>query len=159
MWFWMTTYFMWPLRYSAEIYLGNIDQRYVCGSMNIHRYTVYEVVTHGGHSGLFHLGFRIHEMFIQYNCISNLFTYIAHHLSWLGLSGIFKLDEVEVNPSLSELPLNGCLTHWGREKMAAIFQTTFSSAFSWMKMFKFRLKFHWSLFPRVQLTIFQHWFR
>ena len=28
-----------------------------------------------------------------------------------------------------------------------------------MKMFEFRLKFHWSLFPRVQLTIFQHWFR
>ena len=26
-------------------------------------------------------------------------------------------------------------------------------------MFKFRLKFHWSLFPRVQLTIFQQWFR
>ena len=28
-----------------------------------------------------------------------------------------------------------------------------------MKMFEFRLKFHWSLFLRVQLTIFQHWFR
>ena len=52
-----------------------------------------------------------------------------------------------------------CLTHWGREKMDAISQTTFSSAFSWMKMFEFRLKFHWSLFPRVQLTNFQQWFR
>ena len=51
------------------------------------------------------------------------------------------------------------LTHWGRDKMATIFQTTFSNAFSWMKMFKFRLKFQWSMFPRVQLTIFQHWFR
>ena len=51
------------------------------------------------------------------------------------------------------------LTHWGRDKMAAIFQTTFSNAFSWVKMFKFRLRFHLSLFPRVQLTIFQHWFR
>ena len=30
------------------------------------------------------------------------------------------------------------------------------NAFSWMKSFLFRLKFHWSLF---QLTIFQHWFR
>ena len=48
------------------------------------------------------------------------------------------------------------VTHWGRDKMATIFQTTFSNAFSWMKMFKFRLRFHWSLFPRVQLTIFQH---
>ena len=27
------------------------------------------------------------------------------------------------------------LTHWGRDKIAAIFQTTFSNAFSWMKMY------------------------
>ena len=32
-------------------------------------------------------------------------------------------------------------------------------AFSWMKMLEFRLIFHWSLFLRVQLTIFHHWFR
>ena len=38
------------------------------------------------------------------------------------------------------------LKHWGRDNM--------SNAFSWMKM----LKFHWSLFLRVLLTIFQHWF-
>ena len=44
-------------------------------------------------------------------------------------------------------------------QMDAISQTPFSNAFSWMKMFEFRLKFHWSLFPRVQLTISQHWFR
>ena len=51
------------------------------------------------------------------------------------------------------------LTHWDRDKMDAILQTIFSNAFSWMKMFQLRLKFHWSLFPRVKLTIFQHWFR
>ena len=34
------------------------------------------------------------------------------------------------------------LTHWGRDKMDAISQTTFSSAFSRMKIFDFRLKFH-----------------
>ena len=51
------------------------------------------------------------------------------------------------------------LTHWGRDKMDAISQTTFSNAFSWMKMFEYRLKFHWNLFLRIQLTIFQHWFR
>ena len=39
--------------------------------------------------------------------------------------------------------------------MDAISQTTFSNAFSWMKVFEFRLEFHWSLFPRVELTIFQ----
>ena len=38
--------------------------------------------------------------------------------------------------------------------MDAISQTTFSSAFSWMKMLEFRLKFHWSLFLRVQLNHF-----
>ena len=51
------------------------------------------------------------------------------------------------------------LTHWRRDKMAAIFQTTFSNTFPWMKMYEFRLRFHCSLFPMVQLTIFQHWFR
>ena len=46
------------------------------------------------------------------------------------------------------------LTHWSRDKIAAIFQTTFSNAFSWKKMYQFRLGFHRSLFPGVQLTIF-----
>ena len=51
------------------------------------------------------------------------------------------------------------ITHWGRDTMDAISQTTFSNAFSWTKMQEFRLKFHWSLFLKVQLTIFHHWFR
>ena len=46
------------------------------------------------------------------------------------------------------------LTHWGRDKMAAIFQTTFSNGFFLMKMYEFRLTFHCSLFLGVQLTIF-----
>ena len=41
------------------------------------------------------------------------------------------------------------LTHWDRDKMAPIFQITFSNAFSLMKMYTFWLKFHWNLFPRV----------
>ena len=28
-----------------------------------------------------------------------------------------------------------------------------------MKIYEFRLRFHWIVFPRVQLTTFQHWFR
>ena len=51
------------------------------------------------------------------------------------------------------------LTLGGWDKMAAIFQATFSNVFSWMKMLEFRLKFHWSLFASVQLTIFRNWFR
>ena len=49
------------------------------------------------------------------------------------------------------------LTHWG--KIAVISQTTFSNAFSWMKTYESWLISHWSLFLRVQLRIFQHWFR
>ena len=72
------------------------------------------------------------------------------HRSWLGKWLWAFLVKIQVY----------CyLTHWGRDKMDAISQTTFSRAFSWMKIFEFRLKFHWNLFLRVQLTIFQHWFR
>ena len=51
------------------------------------------------------------------------------------------------------------LTHLSLDKMAAISQTVFSNAFTWMKMYELRLKFHWSLFLRVQMGITQHWFR
>ena len=36
---------------------------------------------------------------------------------------------------------------------------TFPNRFSWMKMYYFRIKFHWSLFPGVPWTTFQHCFR
>ena len=92
-------------------------------------------------------------------------------LVWAFLAGRWDLARSEGNvrghnecvyPHIREQKPNSSvtqLTHWGRDKMAAIFQTTFSNAFSWMKMFKLRLRFHWSLFPRVKLTIFEHWFR
>ena len=47
----------------------------------------------------------------------------------------------------------------GPRRIAAIFQATFSNAFSLMKMYEFRLKFQLRLLLRVQLTIFQHWIR
>ena len=47
------------------------------------------------------------------------------------------------------------LTHLPLDKMFTISQTTFSNAFPWMKIYK---NFT-SLFPRVPLIIFQHWFR
>ena len=53
----------------------------------------------------------------------------------------------------SNLMSNWSLTHWGRDKMAAVFLKTFSNAFSWMKMYELRLRFHWNLLLRVQLTI------
>ena len=53
--------------------------------------------------------------------------------------------DVTVMHCLSMAP--SILTDWDRDKMANIL-TTFSSAFSWLKMCKFWLKFHWSLFLR-----------
>ena len=49
------------------------------------------------------------------------------------------------------------ITHWDWDKMAAIFQTTYSTTFSWMKEKYLQSKFHWSMFQSVQLTILQHW--
>ena len=78
------------------------------------------------------------------------FKWCSHECSRYGYNWLLATQQ-EKHSSWS--------THWGRDKMAAIFQTTFSNAFPWMKMYEFRSKFHWILFPGVQLTIFQHWFR
>ena len=51
------------------------------------------------------------------------------------------------------------LTHWGWDEMDNISQMTFSNVFSSVKMFELWWKFHWSLFLRVQSSVFQHWFR
>ena len=45
------------------------------------------------------------------------------------------------------------LKYWGRAKMADIFQTTFLKALYWMKMYKFRLRFHGSLFLGVPALV------
>ena len=40
------------------------------------------------------------------------------------------------------------LAHWGRDKMDVISKTTFSCAFSWLKIFEFRLNFNEVFFPK-----------
>ena len=60
---------------------------------------------------------------------------------WLLVHAILLLKEGE-------------LTHLPLDKM-----TIFSGAFSWMKIFVFWLKPHWSLFVMVLLTKTQHWYR
>ena len=83
-----------------------------------------------------------------------LLKFCGPHLTWEqchveSADGVILYNEFSHFPGASEL------THWGRDKMATTFQTTFSNAFSWMKMNEFFwLKFHWSLFLRVQLAIF-----
>ena len=51
------------------------------------------------------------------------------------------------------------LTQFPLDKIATISQMTFLNTFSWMKNFVSLFEFHWGFFPRVQLTISQHWFR
>ena len=81
---------------------------------------------------------------------------------WIKIH-IFLLKKMQLKRSTSKYwPFRlgpTVLTHLTLDKMAAIWQTTFSKAFSWMTSFVFRFKFHWSSFLRVKLTISQHWFR
>ena len=83
---------------------------------------------------------------------------VVHTVSAYGLATwqSIYMDRID---SYAKHAWNRHLTHWGGDKMAAISQTTLSNAFSWMKILEFRLKLHWSLFLRIQLTIFQCWFR
>ena len=50
------------------------------------------------------------------------------------------------------------LFHWGRDNMAAIFQTTFTFNISCMKIVLFSFECHWNVFAMIELT-WQHGFR
>ena len=50
-------------------------------------------------------------------------------------------------------------THWGLEKMANVLHTTFSNAFSRMKMLVCWFKIKWSLYLRIHLRVRVHWIR
>ena len=52
-----------------------------------------------------------------------------------------------------------CLTHWGRDKIAAFPRKHFQMHVFLMKMYEFCLRFHWGLFLRLELTILPHCFR
>ena len=56
---------------------------------------------------------------------------IAIAKQWLFYSGS------NVFNTLTKIDSNEALTHWDQNEMAAVLQTTFSNAFSWMKMYKF----------------------
>ena len=46
---------------------------------------------------------------------------------------------------------------WGRYKIAAISQTTFSNAFSWMKMYWFRFKISLKFIHKGAVKVMLHW--
>ena len=70
---------------------------------------------------------------------------------WQGITSIDPVDMHHRNAPqyLAFTTVNAPLKHWGRDNMSDISPTTFWNAFSWMKIYEFRLKFHWSLFPRL----------
>ena len=90
---------------------------------------------------------------VAYQTKEKIFT---EESNWSKLSkGTFPFRDVlglywSLWPTLTHLPL---------DNMAIISQTIFSDEFSWMKSFVFWLKFHWSLFLRVQMTINKHYWR
>ena len=95
-----------------------------------------------------------HDGFVQWK-MRKLSIWCSNHCL-RGISWCLTLWQHSVTPLMI---MTKTLTHWGRDKMVAISQTTLWNASSWMEILEFWLKFHWSLFLRVQLTIFQHWFR
>ena len=88
--------------------------------------------------------------------ISTCYSLVLPMYSLLGYHGTISTLR-QYQTTFQAVLGNIVLTHWGREKMD-IFQTTFSNALFLMKLYKFRLRFDWNSFLRVQLTIFQHWF-
>ena len=87
-------------------------------------------------------------------------THIISYIFWIDIwENIVELYFLLIPNECKWTSIYKLLTHWGRDKMDAFFQATFSNGFSWMKMYEFRKIFHWSLFLGVQLAISQHWFR
>ena len=105
----------------------------------------------------------MHVMIIKYEWLNDLKPFLLGQYHWKSINEMYNASPLWDKPWWSHisvyLTVTLSLTHWGRDKMAAVSQTTHSNAFSWMKMLEFRLRFHWSLFLRVQLTLFQHCFR
>ena len=82
--------------------------------------------------------------------------FISFPISWVLSKWPDKVCFVHLllnSASLGSLEKN-VLIHWGQDKM-----TAFSSAFDWMKMYEYHLRFHWNLILSVQLTVSRHWFR
>ena len=90
---------------------------------------------------LYILGYWVHWGFFSHHYTLSIIFISLHTEYSLDITAPWGF-------STYDCPLSILLTHWGRDKMDAISQTTFGSTFSWMKVSEFRLKFHWRLFLR-----------
>ena len=83
----------------------------------------------------------------MFHCI----FFSLHHLPELLCAEIVPTLEAAINSGLvfgmvtdllyTNMKTLFILTHWGPDKITAIFQTTFSNKFSWMQIYEFRLNF------------------
>ena len=80
-------------------------------------------------------------------------------IAFSGKCPFTSFTGVNVESMLKSRHCNVGLTHWGRDNMVVFFNTTFSNAFSWNKKYWILNTIGQKLFPMVQLTIIQHWFR
>ena len=93
-------------------------------------------------------GFSLSYIFNLKSCIQKLITEKSPQLNlpnvalWLCMGSLYWVNTLRPRQ-------NGC--HFADDTFKCIFLNE--------KKLEFRCKFHWSLFLRVQLTIFQHWFR
>ena len=94
-------------------------------------------------------------------CICLFYFAKILYLPWIVIIKTYIMNQMcMLIISVVLIPGNICiLLNTGQGEVAILFPMTFSNAFSWMKMYKFRLRFHWSFFPRAKLTIFQRCFR
>ena len=93
--------------------------------------------------------------YVEVSCLScNLhgFTHLLYY-SWFP-DVVASCEQFFSDRSIWKICPHQVLTHWGWDKVAAISQTTLSNSLSWMKTYELWLRLHWSLFLRVQLTIF-----
>ena len=109
---------------------------------------------HFKHFQMFFLEWNVlyHDLKIHWVLFLKVKLAISWHRCWLGTKQATSHYLSQLQPvawhHISLLPVGfNVLTHWGWDKMGAMFQTTMSNAFSYMKMYKFWLRFHWILFP------------
>ena len=93
----------------------------------------------------------------------------AHHLGWIKQCRFTEMFNT-FDGILPKGPYLPCVSMAGRALLAGYhrieantkwppFSRRHLYGLPWMKMYELWLKFHWSLFLEVQLTIFQHWLR
>ena len=69
----------------------------------------------------------------------------------LTLSKNYLIAPMLVKQHLGTWSNLNTLTHERPDKIASIFQTIFSDAFSWITVYDFQFECHWTLFLKVQL--------